>query len=332
MESGTPQKTLFEKLRQFVPAEQSLAECLQQWLNVSSDSAYRRIRGETPLTVNELAVLSEKTGLSANDLLGIGNPKQVLFEPTLTQAFSNSFEGYIADVIQHLRLLDSFPEKQIIYCSKDMPIFHYFLLPEIAAFKYHFWSHIIMQDPAFQDKRYEPLIQSEGLKKMLDCALDIYNHIPSIEIWNTESLNSTLFHIDFYRNSRQFSSSQDIKRLYDLLDVVIDQVEKQAELGAKFKPGENPELHHNNFQLFFNQVSLADNTMLAITPQQKFAVINYGVLNYLTCYDQGFCESVANDLHNIIRRSTKLSDGNVKQRAMFFNALHEKVNNYRKII
>jgi hypothetical protein len=37
-------------------------------------------------------------------------------------------------------------------------------------------------------------------------------------------------------------------------------------------------------------------------------------------------------LQNIIRRSTKLSEGNVKQRSMFFNTLHEKINKYRKLI
>lgn len=324
---------LFDKLRAHLPPDHSLSECLQQWLNVSSDSAYRRIRGETPMTVNELAVLSEQTGLSANDLLGIGSTRQVMFEPTLAHTLSNTFDGYIAGIIDRLSLLDSFPEKQMIYCSKDMPLFHFFMLPELAAFKYHFWQHVIMQVPGYEDKRYEPIIQNETTTELLRTALCKYIHIPSIEIWNTESLNSTLFQIDFYRNSRLFSSANDIKHLYNLLDETIDHVEKQAELGRKFLPGENPELQQNDdYQLFFNQVSLADNTMLAITPQHKFAVINYGVLNYLTCYDQAFTETVHNDLQNIIRRSTKLSDGNMKQRTMFFNALHEKINHYRKII
>jgi BetR domain len=79
----TPQKLLFDRLKQNLPANKSLAECLMQWLNVSSDSAYRRIRGETPLTVDELAVLSEATGLSANELLGIDGKQQILFEPNI---------------------------------------------------------------------------------------------------------------------------------------------------------------------------------------------------------------------------------------------------------
>jgi hypothetical protein len=213
-----------------------------------------------------------------------------------------------------------------------MPIFHFFLLPELAAFKHHFWMHVVLQDPAYQDKHYQPAIEDAETISTIEKALELYNAIPTIEVWNTESINSTLFQIDFYKHARFFGSVQEIKTQFDLLDMVIDHVEMQAEAGTKFKPGMNPALLPNNYQLFFNQVSLADNTMLAVTNEQKFAVINYGVLNYLTCYDQSFCNTIDLDLQNIIRRSTKLSEGNVKQRSMFFNTLHEKVNRYRKLI
>lgn len=332
MVNDTPQKLLFDRLKYKLPAEKSLAESLMYWLNVSSDSAYRRIRGETPLTVNELAVLSEATGLSANELLGMGGKNQVMFEPNIAQSISNTFKGYLTNIVDHLTFLHGFESKQIIYCSKDLPIFHCFILPELASFKYHFWMHVILQDPAFQDKHYEPAIDDTEINSLIDKALGLYNAIPAIEIWNTESINSTLFQIDFYKHSRFFGSAQEIKRQYDLLDEVVDHVEREAEAGTKFKPGMNADLFEKNYQLFFNQVTLADNTMLAITGNQKFAVINYGVLNYLTCYDQNFCESIEHDLQNIIRRSTKLSEGNVKQRSMFFNTLHEKINKYRKLI
>jgi len=332
MVNDTPQKKLFDRLKQKLPADQSLAETLMKWLNVSSDSAYRRIRGETPLTVDELAVMSEATGLSANELLGMDGKQQVLFEPNIAQASSNTFKNYVTNIVAHLSLLHGFEERQIIYCSKDLPIFHCFFLPELAAFKYHFWMHVILQDPAFQEKHYKPAIDDAETTALLDKALDLYNAIPAIEIWNTESINSTLFQIDFYKHSRFFGSAQEIKRQYDLLDEVIDHVELEAEAGTKFKPGMNATLFAKNYQLFFNQVSLADNTMLAITGNQKVAGIKYGVLNYLTCYDQTFCNTIDLDLQNIIRRSTKLSEGNVKQRSMFFNTLHEKVNRYRKLI
>jgi len=332
MVNDTPQKLLFDRLKQKLPADKSLAESLMKWLNVSSDSAYRRIRGETPLTVDELAVLSEATGLSANELLGIGGKHQVMFEPNIAQASSNTFKSYITNIVAHLSFLHGFEERQIIYCSKDLPIFHCFFSPELAAFKYHFWMHVILQDPAFQEKHYKPAIDDAETTQLLDKALDLYNAIPAIEVWNTESINSTLFQIDFSNHPRFFGSARVTKKPLSFFGEVIDHVELEAEAGTKFKPGMNAELFAKNYQLFFNQVALADNTMLAITGNQKFAVINYGVLNYLTCYDQHFCNTIDLDLQNIIRRSTKLSEGNVKQRSMFFNTLHEKVNRYRKLI
>ena len=127
--NDTPQKLLFDRLKPYLLSGKSLAESLMHWLNVSSDSAYRRIRGETPLTVNELAVLCEATGLSANELLGIGGKRQVFFELNIAQVGTNSFENYLTAIVNQLKFLHGFPERQIIYCSKDLPIFHCFILP-----------------------------------------------------------------------------------------------------------------------------------------------------------------------------------------------------------
>ncbi|HSC54155.1 MAG TPA: hypothetical protein VLC98_11055 [Phnomibacter sp.] len=332
MTKESPQKILFDKLKDILPADKSLAECLMGWLNVSSDSVYRRIRGETPLTVNELAAISEATGLTANELLGMSKPNQVMFEPSFAKSVTNGFANYISQIVQHLQSLQHFENKQVLYCSKDLPIFHFFQFPELAAFKYHFWMHVILQDPTFQERTFDGMIADAEVQLLLQQALDSYYAVPAIEVWNTESVNSTLFQIDFYKHSRFFGSAQEIKHLYDVLDDLISHVELEAEWGTMYKPGSNPELFPKNFQLFFNQVSLSDNTMLAQAGNRKTVVINYGVLNYLICYDQVFCNSVDEDLQNIIRRSTKLSEANVKQRVMFFNALHDKVNRYRKLI
>ncbi len=330
--SDTPQKRIFDKLREMMPADVSLADQLTEWLHVSSDSSYRRIRGETPLTVNELVTLCERTAMTPNQLLNLGAENQVMFEPNFAKASVQSFKSYLQNIVGQLTTLHSYKETKVIYCSKDLPIFHFFLHPELAAFKYHFWMHVVMQDPAYQDRPFEFQVTDKEIIQLQESALDLYNAIPSIEIWNSESANSTLFQIDFYKHSRHFDSAKQLGRLYDALDEIVYHIEKQAEAGTKFWPGQNPGLHQQNYEMYYNQVALSDNTMLAVTNQMKVAVLNYGVLNYLTCYDQAFCASVEVDLNNLIRRATKLSEENVRKRVMFFNAIHEKINFYRKML
>jgi hypothetical protein len=332
MKPGQQQRQIFDFLKTLIPPGHSLADAIGSILHLSSDSTYRRLRGETPLTIDELQGLCGHFGVSANQLLQQGDDHQVMFQVNRSHLANQSFAGYISNVLQQLQMMKTAGVEQFVYASKDLPLFHSFLLPEFFAFKYHFWMHVITGHPDYQDKPFEKAVSDTQMTQMTRQCLSIYNQIPSIEIWNSESINSTLWQIDYYRHQQYFGSAADLRALYDLLDQILLHVEKQAEYGTKFLPGEIPELRSENFELFFNQVVLSDNTMLLTNKTHKLAILNYGVLHYLLCHDQSFCQSVEEDLSNIIRRATKLSSGNIRQRARFFNQLHEKVDGYRKQI
>ena len=54
------QKILFDKIREKLPSENSLVLELADLLDVSTDSAYRRIRGQTKLSLEEAVLLVRK--------------------------------------------------------------------------------------------------------------------------------------------------------------------------------------------------------------------------------------------------------------------------------
>ena len=58
----------FQVIKDHLPGHISLVDELADTLEVSNDSAYRRIRGETSLTFDEIAILSIKYGVSIDNL------------------------------------------------------------------------------------------------------------------------------------------------------------------------------------------------------------------------------------------------------------------------
>src|ERR1041384_3901828 len=81
-----------------------------------------------------------------------------------------------------------------------------------------------------------------------------YNKIPSVEIWNTECINSVISQIEFYKDSGYFASSADIKTIYESLEASILHLKDMVETGCKFMPGENSQTKKNNFKFFYNRV------------------------------------------------------------------------------
>ncbi len=64
--------------------------------------------------------------------------------------------------------------------------------------------------------------------------------------------------VEFYKDSRCFSSSADIKIVYEALSETIVHLKNQVEYGCKFMPEENPQTKKSNYKFFVNRVVLGD--------------------------------------------------------------------------
>jgi hypothetical protein len=157
-----------------------------------------------------------------------------------------------------------------------------------------------------------------------------YNKVPSTEIWNTECINSTISQIEFYKESGLFTSSKDIKTVYEALEETIIHLKNEVEYGTKFMPGENPESKKSNFSFFYNRIILGDNTVMVVTDRVKTAFINYDVLNYMSTQDENFCNPCYDDLHRMMKKSTLISQTSEKQRNIFFGILLNKIKDRKK--
>ena len=78
MNSSDTQVMLFTHIRSKLPGHLSLVDEVAEILNISNDSAYRRIRGEKPLGLDEIQVLCNKYQVSLDQLLHIKS-KAVIF-------------------------------------------------------------------------------------------------------------------------------------------------------------------------------------------------------------------------------------------------------------
>jgi len=321
------QEYLFQRIKEKLPVETSLADVVSELLHVSNDSAYRRIRGETPLVLEEAKLLCEAFNLSLDQALN-SKENSVVFTAFSVNNDQYTFKSYLKDILHNLKLVSSFGQKELIYLTKDFSIFHNFLSRPLFAFRYFFWMKSIMQHPDFVLLKFSMDILSKDIEDIGEQIIRTYNAIPSTEIWNTECVNSTISQIEYYREAGYFSSTSDIEKIYSSLRNVIEHLRTQADTGCKFYPGENPDYQKSNFQFYYNRVVLGDNTIMTIVNGKKVLYLNYAVLNYLVTQDETFCNDVYSKLQNLMRRATILSNVSEKQRNIFFNILLKKIPNH----
>ena len=319
------QDFLFHRIKELLPKDATLVDSIAEILHISNDSAYRRIRGETPVVLDEAKELCQHFRLSLDQILNVQSGS-TLFQNVRIDPKNYSYEKYLTGLIKQVQYASSFLQKEIIYLTKDMPLFHNFYFKPLIAFRYFFWMKTILQHPDFQERDFELNCVTPEIENLSRELAMGYNNIPSTEIWNTESINAVILQIEFYKDSGYFSSAADIKTVYEALEATFIHLKNEAEHGCKFMPEENPESKKNNFNFFYNRVILGDNTILVVTDRIKTVFLNYDVLNYMTTRDETFCNNCYYDLQNMMKKSTLISQTSEKQRNIFFNIMFNKIN------
>ena len=208
------QKRFFEELKSKLPSNLSLANVVADELNISIDSAYRRIRGESDLSLAEFDALTNKYSISTSAVLS-KSPSNVSFEYRSINKQRFSFEDYFNSLTEEIMSFDKYGLKEMIYVALDLPLFYYFLFPRLAAFKIFFWERNVFNFPDIHERRFSfDHISESDLEKSHEM-LKIYQSVPTIEIWSEETLNSTLRQIKFYNEIGIFENKQDILEILE---------------------------------------------------------------------------------------------------------------------
>ena len=325
------QQTLFQLIKSKLPAHLSMPDEIADILDISNDSAYRRIRGEKPINIAELQLLCSHFNISLDKLLSIKS-NNFVFTGQVLEPETFNFKNYLQNMLDGISKIHSFSNSQIIYSAKDIPVFHHFQFAEFSAFKYYFWIKAIVQAPDFHDKKYNAQKIDHQLFSIGKKIHETYNLIPSVEIWNDDTINSTIRQIEYCRESDSFENPDDIPLLYDQLELMINHIEKEAAAGEKFTYGKEPSGNRDNYQLYNNEFLLGDNSIIVTTGEVQNSYISHNVLNYFISSDSKFCSYSMQSMNNLMRKSALISQVNEKERIKFFNGIRKKIRKRRKKI
>ncbi|MFI5219768.1 MAG: hypothetical protein ACHQNT_09795 [Bacteroidia bacterium] len=324
MESLELQKQFFDYIKEKLPPHLSLVDEVAEVLGISNDSAYRRIRGEKPIAFEEIRTLCKRFRVSLDHMINITTDSTV-FSGSWVEKDGFNFDNHLNDMLFQLEQINKAKVKEFYYEAKDIPPFHHFQFPDLAAFKYFFWMRTILGYDRYQKCDFESHDLTQALMDVGKKIIKTYTQIPSTEIWSIETLNSTLRQIEYYRETGVFKKKESIATLYDEVEKLIKHIQAQAECGEKFLIGEQPSGSTGNFKLFFNEVILGHNTVLAVTDDVKTVFINHAIINYIITRNANFCNQTHQSLNNIIQKSSLISSVSEKERNKFFNALYKKI-------
>ena len=309
------QTVFLNQIRQSLPKRISLVNELADALDLSRDSAYRRIRGETVLSLEEVAKLSLRHNISLDQLMS--RSSDVISFTRQTDIVKTPLVDWLEGLGANLDMMQAFPQKEIIFSAKDIPTPYFFKFPGLAAFKMFFWMKSYQRDARLKDVRFEPELIPASY---LDAGTKLwqkYAELPSTEIYSEETFNVTIRQIEFY-HANGFITLAEASSLFETYRAFINDLRLSAAAGKK-RDG------NGDLVVYSNDFLITDTTFLFNLGNKRIAFITYNTMNVLSCVQESFCRETEEFLRNIINKSTLISNTGERERNRFFNAVDAKI-------
>jgi len=303
-----------------LPSNTTFVDELAEILNISRDSAYRRIRGETILSLDEVKKLYDKFGISLDVILS-NSSHMVTFHQRVVDHSNYTLEKWFNSVLKNLNFLQGFEDHEMIFSAKDIPVFHYFRLPQLSSFKLFFWMKTLLGYPGYEHLPFSTNAVPKELLALANKVWSKYSSLNTVEIWNEEAVYDTLKQIEFYQECGFFQSKEVALELCDQLVQLLELIKEEALIGKKSEGGK--------FAMFNNEILIADNTVFARMGSRRSVYVNQNALNLFLTFQEPFCEQTELYLQNLIKKSTQISMTGERERNRLFKNMIDRILTFK---
>lgn len=327
------QAYVFEMIKAQIPKDVNYVDEIGEVLSISSDSVYRRLRGETLLNIEDLLNLALHYNFSLDEFLE-SSAKRMSFTFQPINEYDFTFKQYLEYIKGMMRRINEDDERNMLYLANDIPLFHLFHSPAIASFKLFFWRKTVLDFSKYRDKRFKLGMKDEKINAISRAIREEYKAIHSTEIYSPETINTSIKQISYYFDSGLFADPSEALILCDELSKLVEHLRMQCEVGMKFKPSErdevfslngDPQNRFGSYEVYFNEVLYTDATILVQSGDRYMSYLTNNGLNVLSTDDDRFYDQHLRQFNILKRRSTHISGSSEKERNRVFNSYQSKI-------
>lgn len=303
------QEFFLSKIKETLPVNVSLNDTVAEILDISYDAAHRRTSLKSKLSLEEAIKLSRYFNMSIDQLYAVGQQHIVAVEKTQVITSQTNLESYFEASYANLKQIVTMKDSEIIYSAKDLPIFYTASDNLLSRFKMYVWLQLLSEDNKVIT--FENFAPSVSLVSAASRLGELYDNLKVTEIWDITTINSTLKQIHFYYKSTLLTHKMALT-LCDDLKKLIEKIEHKVATDTQY-------------QLYYNELLLMNNTALVKTPIIKTLFVPYTILSYYKTSDTETLLQVDRHLQRQMRNSKLLTTAGKKEQRIFFNKIVKKI-------
>jgi hypothetical protein len=325
------QDQLFEIITGRYPRRADAVEALCDLLNLARDPIYRRLRGETFLSPQEMTVLARHYGISIDALI-TGDSDTVMCNFNAFSRRIKDFSDYLAAFNTDFEQIHRMPNAHLYYASAEMPVFTYNLFPELISFKLYIWGRTTWNLESLRNRQFSLDLVTPPIIRLSQELLGHYLRLNSTELWTAQILDNTLAQIEYHVYSGGFRDPKEAILLVDKLSEWLTHMKAMAVAGRKFNIGEKAEHGRGQFNLYYNEMVYTNITALITSDVGRLIYSAFCTPNFLRSTDAKLCSYAEDWFASITAKSSRFSVEGEKLREWYFRETAQKTERRKQRI
>ena len=312
------QLMLFEKIQRIIPGNQALVNIISDSLNISNDAAYRRIRGDKLIDIEETVELCRIFNISLNSLAGTAGDNQISCTlAPLDLHDTNDYLTYIQLLSSKISSLKTNPSFEILFSAADIPLFNFLLYKELTFLNMFSWNKNMYNIPEnFED--FVSGINSKAFSEARENIVKCYQSIPSTEIWTSNTIDSTLKLINYHYEMKHFDDKRNplliCEQLLDMMNTLQLWIKQGSKSGNETK-----------FRFCISEIDIGNTIILFKSNGTTDCLIRLFTINCLNIADKRFCNEAEVWLNNLVKRASLVSGNAEREGFKFFETQKQKI-------
>lgn len=305
------QTDFFTVIKATMPSYQNVAQNISTILGISVNEAYKKMRGKSTLSFNQLIQLCDAFNIPFSYQPG-GSDVVTFSIPSVNQEQPNML-AYFEDLLENLSMVHKLKKKHVCISTDDIPLFHFFKYPELASFKMFFWADSI----ASTTDKFESCFVTPEIIEVTQKINQLYLEIPSTEIWAKDTVHGTIEQIRYAVEAGYLQDRSLAEKILEQLRFCLTDINMYA---ISSKKTMNPE---HTFNWYCCDV-LGGISYLVESPEMTTCYNRFNTVGYLKTENNSYCNQTKHWMNGLIRKSVSFSGQGEKHRNRYlYNAYAE---------
>jgi len=310
-------------IRKNVPEEANLTIYLSDLLNISRESAYRRIRGEINFTFDEVATLSQDLDFSLDNVIGVKRDENALFNIHMLQNI-DYFDIYVNKMLEYGRMFRENSEQMETKARisiNTMPYFFHIHHEMLSRFRIYKWLY---QNQKITSK--ETFSSFVLPQKVLDAHQIFFKDIQTVKnvtvIMDNNVFWSVAREVDYFYK-RGLLSDEDLAALQTELHSITNWLEQVATDGVC--------PNGSKIDLYISSVDFEATYLHFEYGDKQFSQVRIYAISAIDSFNERLCKIQKEWIESLKRYSVLISESGEMQRFEYLKKQREYIENITQL-